>query len=116
MNSEKFIITEPFLLQLALYAVILISVVSVCFTIVGSIAFWRTSKGAAATFSKLFERSDALRMVTVIMIVALTALLAILDRLPPGAVAILSGIAGFVLGGAGGLTRTKQPDDASSPE
>jgi hypothetical protein len=48
----------------------------------------------------MFERAKALQMITVILIVVAAAFLALVRIIEPnGVVAILSGIAGYVLGG-----------------
>lgn len=64
-------------------------------TIVGAIAFWRTQKGAAKTFSLLLQRASALQMLAVILIILAATALRILDLINPEAVvSILSGVAG----------------------
>ena len=78
-------------------------------TIVGSIAFFRTEKGAAKTFSLLLQRASALQMLAVILIILTAATLRILNLIESGAVvSILSGIAGYVLGGT---TKARQGDE-----
>ncbi|MCW2275422.1 hypothetical protein GJ654_13595 [Rhodoblastus acidophilus] len=79
-----------------------ISVVALssCFMIVGAIAFWRAGAGQAKTFSLLIQRSQALQMATVVLIIVGACTLRILDSISSEAVvSILSGIAGYVLGG-----------------
>ena len=78
-------------------------------TVVGSIAFWRTETGGAKTFSLLLQRASALQMLAVILIILTAATLRILNLIESGAVvSLLSGIAGFVVGGTG---RTKQGEE-----
>ncbi|HEX7314366.1 MAG TPA: hypothetical protein VF297_10610 [Pyrinomonadaceae bacterium] len=85
---------------LARLVVIGIGIVIASFTIIGAIAFWRTKQGAAEIFSRLFERSDAIRVLTVGGIVIAATFLALVGIIKESAVvAILSGIAGYVLGG-----------------
>lgn len=80
-------------------------------TIVGSIAFWRTEKGGARTFSLLLQRANALQMLTVMLIVVAACALRILDSINSEAVvSLLSGVAGFVLGGT---SRVKQGEESA---
>jgi hypothetical protein len=70
------------------------------FTVVGAIAFWKTETGGATTFTSFFQRGDALRMITVGGIVIAATFLGLAKIVEGTAVvAILSGIAGYVLGG-----------------
>ena len=97
----------------ALYALIGALAFAACLTIIGSIAFWKTEKGAAKTFSLLLERSNVLQMLTVILIVAAATLLRLADAINSEAiVSILSGIAGYVLGGVG-FGRQKDKEEPS---
>jgi hypothetical protein len=74
----------------------LLMVSMVAFAWVGGIAFRRTTKGGPKSFGLLMAR--ALRTATVILVVYGTVLLALLDKLSRGAVAVLASIASFVLG------------------
>ncbi len=68
-----------------------------CYTILGVVAFRR---GCADTFSLLLERSGALKVITVGWIVIATTFLGLAGVFKEAAVvAILSGTAGYVLGG-----------------
>jgi hypothetical protein len=94
---------------LVLYMTIIIAVIVAGGTIVGSIAFWRTQSGAAKTFSLLLQRASALQMLAIFLIILAACALRILDLINSEAVAtLLSGIAGYVLGGTG---RTKQGEE-----
>ena len=91
-------------IELAWIALIALATIIVPFTVIASIAFCRAPVGKhqnpAFTFSQLFQRAKALQMITVILIVVAAALLALLRIIDSnGAVGILSGIAGYVLGG-----------------
>lgn len=78
----------------------MMSALLTAFTIVGSIAFWKAKKGAALTFSLLFERGQVLKLCAVILIIISVVLLGIIGKIEStGIVGILSGIAGYVLGG-----------------
>ena len=93
--------TDPTILTtLALYATIMVVAITLCTTIVGGIAFWKTQVGAARTFSLLLERANALQMLAVILIIVAAVALRLQDAINPEAVvSILSGVAGYVLGG-----------------
>jgi hypothetical protein len=79
------------------------------FAIVGGIAFWRTPTGSAKTFSLLLQGGNALRMITVILIVVVATLLALIGKIEGAAVVgIVSGIVGYVLAG---LERSKANED-----
>jgi len=78
-------------------------------TIVGSIAFWKTQTGAARTFTLALQRANALQMLAVILIVLSASALRILDLInSEGAITLLSGVAGYVLGNA---SRSNQDPD-----
>jgi hypothetical protein len=80
--------------------VILFGLAIIAFTIVGGIAFYRSNQGQAKSFGLLFERGNFLRLATAVLIILATILLAALDKLnSEGVAAILSGVAGYVLGG-----------------
>ena len=72
----------------------------VAFAIVGAVAFSKVERGAGKSFGLLFSRGNFLRISTVVFCVFAVVVLAVSGKLSEGAVAILSGIAGFVLGGA----------------
>ena len=94
---------------LALYLTIIIAIIVAGGTVVGSIAFWRTQQGAAKTFSLLLQRANALQMLAVLLIILAAFALRILELInAEGVVSLLSGIAGYVLGGTG---RTKQGEE-----
>jgi hypothetical protein len=87
--------------QIFLFATIMVGTVVAGATIVGSIAFFKTDKGAAKTFSLLIQRAGALQMITVMTIVVGACLLAFAGKISAeGITSILSGIAGYVLGGS----------------
>jgi hypothetical protein len=80
--------------------VILFGMAIVGFTIVGSIAFYRANQGQAKSFSLLFERGNFLRLATAVLIIVATIFLAAIGKLnAEGVASILSGVAGYVLGG-----------------
>ena len=69
------------------------------FGVVGGIAFSKTAKGAGRSFGLLFERGNFLRILTVLFVVIAVIFLSLTGKLDEGAVAVLSGVAGYVLGG-----------------
>jgi hypothetical protein len=69
------------------------------FTVVGGIAFSKIERGAGKSFGLMFSRGNFLRISTVVFCVFAVVVLAFAGKLSKGAVAVLSGIAGFVLGG-----------------
>ena len=86
--------------QLALYALIGTSVFAVCATVVAAIAFWRDEKSSARNFLGIAQHGGALRIITVGMIVLAATFLALANKITGEAVvAIISGVAGYVLGG-----------------
>jgi hypothetical protein len=90
------------IIALAQLLLIGVGILAAGFTIVGAIAFWKTDKGAAKTFTLFFQRGDGLRMLTVGAIVVGVIFLALAGTIKEASVvAILSGIAGYVLGGYG---------------
>jgi hypothetical protein len=89
-----------YLAEVALYATICVVVITAGLTIVGTIAFYRAERGQAKTFSLLMQRAGALQLIAVLTIVVGACLLTVLGRISSdGIVSILSGIAGYVLGG-----------------
>lgn len=102
------------LIKLAIYALSSIFVVGfLAFTIVGGIAFSKTTKGAAKSFGLLFQRGNFLRIATVMFVVLAVIFLSLLGGLNEGAVSVLSGVAGYVLGG---LDRQQQDSDKNDDE
>jgi hypothetical protein len=90
-----------------------ILIITLGFTVVGGIAFWKTNTGGAKTFTLFLQRGDALRIMTVGGIVVAATFLALAGVLDGAAVAaILSGIAGYVLGGLG-KSKDDQDNDKS---
>ena len=91
---------QTILIALAMYLTIIIGIIVLGGTIIGSIAFFKTRGGAARTFSLLMQRASALQMLAVVMIILSSVALRILELIEAQAiVSILSGIAGYVLAG-----------------
>ena len=83
---------------ISITAIILVGII--VFGIVGYMAFKKTDKGGAKSFSMLFHRGNFLKIATVIFVAVATIFLALVDIIKEnGVIAILSGVAGYVLGG-----------------
>lgn len=105
-------IDSNFIILLIQYFLIALGILTVGFIVVGSIAFWRTQKGSAKTFSLFLQRANALKLLTVALIVIASTLLALTGIVDgAAAMAILSGIAGYVLGGMGRAKEEKYEDE-----
>jgi len=88
------------MLRTVVYAFTVVIVVAlVAFAVVGGIAFQKIERGAGKSFGLMFSRGNFLRISTVVFCIFAVVVLAIAGKLTEGAIAILSGIAGFVLGG-----------------
>jgi hypothetical protein len=63
----------------------------------------------------MFERMQVLQMLTVMLVIASATALAMLGVLNSnGATGILSGVAGYVLGGLGKQSKVEDPDKPAS--
>jgi hypothetical protein len=92
--------TDIEMLRIVVYAfssVIIAAVIA--FAAIGRIAFSKVKRGAGKSFGLMFSRGNFLRISTVVFCVFAVVVLALSDKLSEGAVAVLSGISGFVLGG-----------------
>lgn len=95
----------------AFYVTVIIAIIAAGATIVGSIAFFRAGSGQAKTFSLLVQRAGALQLITVMSIIGASCFLAVIGKVSPeGIISLLSGIAGYVLGGYAAKIRTKDDD------
>jgi predicted membrane channel-forming protein YqfA (hemolysin III family) len=96
--------------QAAIWAVVILVGISItAFAVIGGIAFFRSGQGQAKSFGLLFERGNFLRLGTAVLIILASILLAAIDKLTSeGVASILSGVAGYVLGGI--------PHQSKSPE
>ena len=99
MDEKLVSLTPEVVLQLGWLAFYSIAVCVVSVATIGAIAFLK-SDNPAGSFSKMFERAQALKMVTVLLIVLSVLILALLGKIAEsGTIGVLSGIAGYVLGG-----------------
>ena len=101
--------------QTVIWAVVIIlSFGFVSFTVVGGIAFFRAGQGQAKSFGLMFERGNFLRLATAVLIILATVLLAALGKLTAeGVASILSGVAGYVLGGLDRQQQKTVPDNSA---
>ena len=88
-----------------LYIIVIVSLTSVMIT-----ALIRVEKGHSTQLRLIFQGTQFLKLATVLVIIISATYLAIADKLDQGIVVILSGVAGFVLGGL----RDKKPSDETT--
>jgi hypothetical protein len=107
MNQANPIIQNPeMIIKLAWIAVVALGIVALPLTMAVTIAFWK-SENPANSFSQLFQQTDALKMVTVILVILSVTVLAFFGVIDSsGAIGILGGVVGYVLGGLKGDART----------
>ena len=81
-------------------ATLLVGVVALGFSLVGVVAVWRSGQRGGLAYFRMFERLQVLQLLTVMAVIASATVLALLGLIDSnGAVGILSGVAGYVLGG-----------------
>lgn len=79
-------------------------------TLVGAVAVWHAGREGAAAFFRMFERLQVLQLLTVMLVIASATVLALLGILDSnGITGILSGVAGYVLGGLNRPSSTLPP-------
>ena len=79
---------------------VFLGILAIGFSTVGIIAVWRGGKEGAQEFFRMFERLQVLQLLTVMLVIASATILALLGMLNSnGITGILSGVAGYVLGG-----------------
>ena len=78
----------------------LVGILAFGFTLVGAVAVWRAGQHGALAFFRMFERLQVLQLLTVMLVIASATVLAMLGIVDSnGITGILSGVAGYVLGG-----------------
>jgi hypothetical protein len=78
----------------------LVGILALGYTLVGAVAVWRAGRDGALAFFRMFERLQVLQLLTVMLVIASATVLALLGILDSsGITGILSGVAGYVLGG-----------------
>ncbi|WP_025899368.1 hypothetical protein [Sneathiella glossodoripedis] len=104
-------LTQEFILQLCLYALIAFGL----FCAVTAIAYWATFRGhnlSGESLSTIIAQTEIPKLITIILIIVSTTFLGLLQLVNgESVVAILSGIAGYVLGGQG-VRRKEKPTSA----
>ena len=79
---------------------VLVGIIALGFSVVGAIAVWHAGKNGAVSFFRMFERLQVLQLLTVMLVIAAATILALFGILDSnGITGILSGVAGYVLGG-----------------
>jgi hypothetical protein len=105
-------ITPEFILQLCFYTLIAFAL----FCAVTAIAYWATFRGhnlSGDSLSTIIAQTQIPKLITIILIIVSTTFLGLLQLVSgESVVAILSGIAGYVLGGTGIQRREKQTSTA----
>ncbi|MBK7357174.1 hypothetical protein [Propionivibrio sp.] len=101
--------------QTVVWAIVIVLALAIMsFTIVGGIAFFRAGQGQAKSFGLMFERGNFLRLAAAVLIILATILLAALGKLTAeGVASILSGVAGYVLGGMDKQQQNQAPDKST---
>ena len=107
---------DPELIRVAIYAFsVIISLAILGFTVMMVIAFWAAKPDEPMAFTRLVADGNGLRIVTVIAIVLGIVYLGFTGILEDTAISpILSGIAGYVLGGWT-MSRVKTEDEPANP-
>lgn len=99
-------------LELAKLGVVAVGIFVLGTTIVASIVFYKSGGNKAREFSNLIETASVLQLATVMLIVLASGILAFMGVIKSeGAVAIFSGVAGYVLGGLRTAARTSRRTD-----
>ena len=95
-------VTIPNIVDLIYSGSVLVALIAGGFTLVGTVAVWRSDKNGALVFFRMFETMQMLQLLTVMLVIASATILALLGILNSnGIIGILSGVAGYVLGGLG---------------
>jgi len=107
---------------LVLYTIIAISVVLsvtiIGLSVVSYVSFHKDNKVASEYLTRVFEGGSALRLMTVLAVILSATVLSLAGQLKEGTIALLSGVAGYVLGGIGTETydgKKARADGSSGP-
>jgi hypothetical protein len=102
---------DPLLTLGILYVLVILGVVAVIVT-----ALFRVKIGHSTTLRNIFRQTRFLELTTVLVIIISGTYLAWSDKLSDGVVALLSGIAGYVLGGLANSTlKEEEPPTPVQP-
>jgi hypothetical protein len=75
-------------------------IVAVCATAVAMVAFWKDKNASVKNFTDIAKFGGALNLLTVGLVIIAATFLTLADKIKGEAVvAIISGVAGYVLGG-----------------
>jgi photosystem II stability/assembly factor-like uncharacterized protein len=108
--------------ELATFALLVFATVCAICVVTGgiafAIAFRKHPTQATLAIKAFFEGGNALRVATVFGVLGTTTVLLFADKLTEGALALMSGIVGYVLGGLnhGSSEKTGPRDSASNNE
>lgn len=107
-------------LDLIKFSVVVVAILVTGFSLVGAIALWRAGQDGTKEFFQMFERLQMLHLLTVMFVIGSATVLGLLGILDSnGITGILSGVAGYVLGGlnrspaAGVVKRSFRPSSQS---
>ncbi|RZA20515.1 MAG: hypothetical protein EOP93_05705 [Lysobacteraceae bacterium] len=113
MRPDAAAVSSADVIALINSSVVLVAIVAVGFSLVGAVAVWRAGQHGAAGFFRMFERLQVLQLLTVMLVIASATVLALLRLIDSnGIIGILSGVAGYVLGG---LNRAPAPPAKPPP-
>lgn len=91
-------------------SVVLVGILAAGFSLIGLLAIWRSEQHGALAYFRLFERLQVLQLLTVMLVIASATVLALLGILDSnGVTGILSGVAGYVLGGLNRAAPAAEP-------
>ncbi|MEO8746083.1 MAG: hypothetical protein ABI379_00250 [Rhodanobacter sp.] len=107
------VLSIPSVVELIKFSVVVVAILASGFSLVGAIALWRAGEEGARDFFGMFERLQMLQLLTVMFVIGSVTVLGLLGVLDSnGVTGILSGVAGYVLGG---LNRAPAPPAAKTP-
>src|SRR5437870_4725148 len=101
--------TNPLWILGTLYGLVILGVVGVIVS-----ALLRIPRGHSTSLRDIFRQSRFLELTTVLVIIISGTYLSVIDKASEGIIALLSGIAGYVLGGLREAPQPGQPPDASA--
>jgi hypothetical protein len=102
------------LVQWAIVAIsIMITIALIGLTVVSYVSFNKDNKVASEYMTRVFVGGAALRLLTVLAVILSATILSLAGQLKEGTIALLSGIAGYVLGG---ISAEAQGDKKANPE
>jgi hypothetical protein len=107
MNGQA-ITFDPLLGLSILYGLVIVGVVIVLVT-----ALTRVKVGHSKSLKEIFMQTRFLELTTVLVIIVSGTTLAWSDKLSEGVIALLSGIAGYVLGGLKSSKPDEEPSDTT---